>query len=335
MSVILSATLPAWEIAVITIAAVLTFIILFLVILACTVHHIAFGRRYDRNPLYTYFSAEDFGLSAEPTLVPSKRTTLHGYIYSYGEDTHADKIIIFCHGLGPGHCAYMTEISYLCRLGYTVAATDYCGCGETPGRKARGFYSGVIAVRDTIQYIRKDSRFTGRKVLLVGHSWGAYSALCAQGDGVVSISAPDSPSILAVTASSYMPKCIAYAMVPVFKLIDLCAFGSKGTTKCHRAASETKVPMLLIHGELDKAVPLKNSAYNAIPDTRAAKYLAAGKYHNPYNTVPAETKLHELSKASSLKGDAKEAFCRAFDFTAATEEDIAVMQQIAGFLDRI
>ncbi|MCD8308136.1 MAG: alpha/beta hydrolase [Clostridia bacterium] len=332
---LLSAGLPAWEIAVITIAAALAFIILLLIALALVVHHIAFGHRYDRNPLYVYFSAEDFGLSAEPIEVPSKKTALHGYIYSYGEDTHRDKIIVFCHGLGPGHCAYMTEISYLCRLGYIVAATDYCGCGESPGRKARGFYSGVIAVQDTIRYIRKDPRFAGRKVLLVGHSWGAYSAICAQGDGVVSVSAPDSPSILAVTAGSYIPKFIAYAMVPVFKFIDFCAFGSKGTTKCHKAASETDVPMLLIHGELDRAVPLKDSAYTAIPDTKASRYLAPGKYHNPYNTIPAETKLHELSQAASLKGEAKEAFCASFDFTAATEEDPAVMQQIADFLERI
>ncbi len=335
MTILLSASLPAWEIAVITIAAVVAFIILLLVILALFVHHVAFGRRYDRNPLYRYFSAEDFNLSAEPMEVPSKRTTLHGYIYSSGQDTRTDKVIVFCHGLGPGHCAYMTEIAYLCRLGYVVAATDYCGCGETPGKKARGFYSGVIAVQDTVQFIRQDPRFAGRKVLLVGHSWGAYSALCAQADGVVSISAPDSPSILAVTASSYLSRFIAYAMLPVFGLIDLCTFGSKGLTKCHKSALKSNVPMLLIHGEKDKAVPLEHSAYNAIPDTRAAKYLAEGKYHNPYNTIPAETKLHELSQASSLKGEALEAFCKAYDFTAATEEDPAVMQQIADFLEKI
>ncbi|MCD8293737.1 MAG: alpha/beta hydrolase [Clostridia bacterium] len=335
MTILLSAALPAWEIAVIAIAAVLAFIILFLVAIGAIVHHLGFGHRYDRNPLYTYFSAEDFGLSAEPVLVPSKRTTLHGCIYSCGADAHKDKVLIFCHGLGPGHCAYMTEISYLCRLGYTVIATDYCGCGETPGKKARGFYSGVIAAEDTVRFIRKDPRFAGRKVILVGHSWGAYSAICAQGDGVVSISAPDSPSILAVTAGSYMPKFIAYALKPVLGIIDLLTFGSKGMTKCRKAAMRTSVPMLLIHGEMDRAVPLKNSAYNAIPDTRATKFLAPGKYHNPYNTVSAETKLHELSQAGTLKGEAKEAFCKTFDFTAATEEDQAVMQRIADFLEKI
>ncbi len=335
MPYIILAGLPAWGVALIVIAAVLVFAILVIVILGIIAHHVAFGHRYDRDPMVTYLSAEDTGLKAEPIVVPSKPQSLRGYIYTAGEDTHPEKVIVFCHGLGPGHCAYMTEISYFCRLGYTVVAMDYCGCGETPGKKARGFYSGVIAAKDTVQYVRSDARFSKRRVFLVGHSWGAYSAICARGDGAVAISAPNSPSIVSVIAAQYMPKFLAACLKPVLCVIDLFTFGPKGITKCGKAARRGGIPMLLIQGELDKVVPLKASAYTAVPDIRAEKCLAAGKYHNPYNTCAAEAKLNELSKGEALKGDARKEFMESFDFMAAVEEDPAVMQKMADFLDRI
>ena len=39
---------------------------------------VAFGRRYDKNPLLKYFTAEDFGLEAEQI---SSGKFLNGFIY--------------------------------------------------------------------------------------------------------------------------------------------------------------------------------------------------------------------------------------------------------------
>ena len=67
--------------------------------------------RCDDTATVFYFSAEDFpGLNKEPySFNASAGHTLQGYIYSYAEAIPS-RIIVFDHGFGGGHRAYMKEI---------------------------------------------------------------------------------------------------------------------------------------------------------------------------------------------------------------------------------
>ena len=93
--------------------------------------HFVFGKRYDKNPNLKYFSAKDFNLSAELVLLPKG---LKGFIYSKNDIPQNDKLIIFCHGMGPGQVAYTTEIAYFCNHGYSVLAVDSRGCNFSTAR---------------------------------------------------------------------------------------------------------------------------------------------------------------------------------------------------------
>ncbi len=323
------------------VAALVVVVLLCFVVFGIVVNHYAFGRRHDRNKYLRYYTAHEYKLDAEPIYVPSGRILLHGYVYSYEKDLHPDKVIVFCHGLGPGHCAYMTEIAYFCYRGYRVVATDYRGCGETPGRNARGFYSGVVATQKTVEFVKKMDKFAGRQVILLGHSWGGYAAICAQAvtdvDAVVAISAPDSPTrVLANSAGRKIPHSFAYAMIPVWVCINFFLFGPRGSTKCRKAAKEKNTPMLLIQGDLDRTVPMELSAYKAISEDRATKILAEGKYHNPYNTENAEVKLRQLNEAvgrmSIREENEKKDYFAKFNFRATVEEDPVIMQKIADYI---
>lgn len=317
--------MPAYIIPVIIVAVILS-ICLLLLIFAFICEFIVFGKRCDKNPLLKYFTAEDFGLSAEPVSLPKG---LNGFLYKKNEP--ARELIVFCHGMGAGHLAYTTEIAYFCNLGYAVLAVDYRGCNLSEGKNLKGMYSGVKTAIAAIDYAR--SVIKPDKLFLVGHSWGAYSALCASAkrkvDKVVAISAPDTPSkIMQEGAGSAISRPFAAILRPFFYLVEFFNFGAKGNLSASKCAKKNGAPTLLIHGDKDKVVSVKKSAYGNAEGENITKLLARGKAHNPYNTVNAEKQLSELS----AKLRAGERDFTGFDFSAATEEDKEVMRAISEFI---
>lgn len=290
---------------------------------------IAFGKRCDKNPLLKYFTAADFGLTAEPV---SAGKFLKGFIYRNPQKEDNGKVIVFCHGLGAGHIAYTTEIAYFCSQGYTVAALDSKGCNLSGGKNIKGMYEGVKTATSAIDLVRE--KFGDIPVYLVGHSWGAYSALCASYDrkvnAVVAISAPVTPTetMYGGAVNTGMPKLLAYVLRPYWWIINLFRFGAKGNANAARRARKNATPTLLIHGDNDGIVKLKNSAYFQAGGGHITKLLCNGKKHNPYNTENAERLLGELSLKLSEGENIK-----SFDFSAATQEDKEVMTSISEFLE--
>lgn len=313
--------MTALEIVLVVAAAV----ILLFCIFAAVSYSFAFGKRYDINPDIKYFTAKDFGLCAEEIVIGK----LNGIIYS--EDGATDEnIIIFVHGMGPGHIAYTTEIAYFCRQGYTVIAVDSLGCNASGGRSIRGMYEGVKSALQTIDFAKK--QFPESRISLVGHSWGGYSVLCASAlrkvDKVIAISAPSSPvRTIYEGAGRVLSPFLAGECVPFWWLINLFIFGKNGNLNAAKCADKSGTPTLIIHGGIDGVVSPLNAAYYRANGENVTKFLAEGKAHNPYNTVTAEQKLKELSYLLSRKESLD-----GFDFQAATEEDEEVMKIMCKFL---
>ena len=306
-------------------------IILF--VIAYLINKGVFGARHDKNPLLKYYTADDFNLSAEQVDISCvKNKYIRGVIYKKKGVAPKEELIIFCHGMGPGHIAYTTEIAYLCNLGYTVLAPDYYGSGLSDGKNIKNINNGCDTVCKAIYYARENLISNG-KIFLVGHSWGGHSALCAaehtgEVSAVVSMSAPDkSEKVMYNTIRKRIPKFFADVIYPYLCLV--C--GGESSAK---AAENCSAKVLLIHGEKDPLVSLDASAYGVADGKNITKYLAKDKRHNPYNTVSAEKKLSELLKGTHKykKGEVGEEFFKDFDFAAATEEDSAVMGEIAQFL---
>lgn len=300
---------------------------------------VAFGRRYDKNPLLKYLTAEDCGLESEQI---SSGKFLNGFIYKNAKAVQNGKVIVFCHGMGPGQIAYTTEIAYFCNIGYTVVAFDVKGCNFSRGRNIKGMYEGVKTAVAATDFAR--ARFPEKKVYLVGHSWGGYSALCASAerkvDAVVAIAAPATPSKTTMygAVNFGLPKPFAAVLRPFWWIIDLLKFGAKGNANAAKRAVKSGIPTLLIHGGEDRVVTFKNAAYTLADGDNITKYYAPGKRHNPYNTVSAENKLAELQnglmRAKKMTVQQKEEFFSNFDYLAAVEEDGEVMNTIAEFLNK-
>ena len=328
--------MQALYITLIAVFGTIILIVATLFLVAFAVNKGVFGTRHDKNPLLKYYTAEDFGLTARQVDISCvKNEYVRGVIYKKEGVALKKELIIFCHGMGPGHIAYTTEISYLCNLGYTVLAPDYYGSGLSDGKNLKSNLSALNAIMASIFYAEANLSFD--KIYLVGHSWGAYSALCAANQAgtvsaVVAISAPDkSEKIMRNSLSKRMPKFVANLLYPF--LCIACGGESAG-----KSAEQImpKIPILLIHGEKDPLVPLEISAFTAANGEHITKYLAKDKRHNPYNTVAAEKKLAELLKGTHQykNGEVDEEFFKNFDFAAATEEDSEVMAEIARFLSK-
>ena len=303
-------------------AIVISVVLLLLFLFACLIYIFAFGKRIDKNPSFKYFTAEDFSLTAQPVALSDG---LNGFIYGKGEPKK-DKLIIVCHGMGAGHIAYSTEIAYFCNLGYTMLAVDSFGCNFSEGKRIKGMYSGVRTAVSAVDYAK--SLYPLQKVWLIGHSWGAYSALCASTerkvDGVVAISSPLTPSKTIQQASArIISKPFSAILRPFLWFVNFLTYGKNGNKNAAKCAIKSGVPTLLIHGDKDKVVPIKGSAFAKANGKNITKLIAEGKGHNPYNTANAE-KL--LARLFSLKDFSE------FDFKGATEEDEEVMRAVADFI---
>lgn len=310
------------EIVLIAVAAFAALAIILLFALAAISFNVAFGKRYDKNPLLKYFTAEDFSLEAKPV----QTGKLCGYIYNTG----CEKVVVFCHGMGAGHIAYTTEIAYLCNKGFTVLALDSLGCNLSQGKNIKGMYSGVETAIAAVKLAKEN--FPDKKIYLVGHSWGAYSALCASAhtkvNAVVAISPPDNPvKTMQEGAKPVIGKFLSALLKPFWYLLNFFKYGVKGNSSAAKCADKNGVPTLIIHGDCDRIVTVGKAA--VYKSKKAEKLIVAGKGHNPYNTENAERLLAELN--AMLRAGKIDPL---FDFNAATEEDLSVMDEITSFISK-
>ena len=97
-------------------------------------------RRYEEHDTTKYFSASDFkDISSDPYEFKNcNGETLRGAFYS-SSNKIPGRIVIFEHGLGSGHRAYIREIVMLAEHGYTVFAYDRTGCVSSDGESIKGF----------------------------------------------------------------------------------------------------------------------------------------------------------------------------------------------------
>ena len=129
--------------------------------------------RYDKEVGVPFYSHEDFkGLYQEAyTFTNSLKAEIHYFFYYY-DNYKEDKIILFCHGLGPGHTAYLKEIETLAKYGYKVLTLDYMGCGESKGKLLRSLNEPTRDANELLDFLKLDL-----PIVVVGHSLGGYTAL--------------------------------------------------------------------------------------------------------------------------------------------------------------
>ncbi|MGN1060967.1 MAG: alpha/beta hydrolase [Candidatus Coproplasma sp.] len=322
-----------WQIILIVFGCVFVLLTLILIMMGVVINKVVFARQ-DKNPEFKYFTAEEFNLITEDIDVTYKGEKLYSKLYSTKPVEECEKVVIFQHGFGAGTSSYMTEIASLAKFGYAVVATDAYACNNSTGKKVGGFFAGTEAVIATYIGVKRCEKLKDKKVVLVGHSWGAYSVCCAANkvkvDGVVALSGFNAPAQCIcdqLKMIAPMGKLMAPVLHPIFFFINMFR-SSNGNTHAANALKKSGVKALLIHGKKDRTVPKKHSAAQKAQGDNVTKLILADKKHNPYNTVAAE---ECLAKLLSFSGDNEE-FYKNFDWTKATEEDDKIMSNIDSFI---
>lgn len=301
--------------------------------------------RCDDTDTVFYFSAENFdGLSKESyTFKASAGHTLQGYIYEY-PNAKPDRLVVFDHGFGGGHRAYMKEIEMLCRHGYTVFSYDHTGCMESGGDSPNGMAQSLCDLNDCIGTIKTDARFAGRSISVIGHSWGGFST------ANISALHPEITHVVDIAGFVAVKEIIDSLVTGVLKhyrkvIMKVEHDANPIFADFHAVESlkKSKAKALLIYSEDDHIVNRRN--FDILKEGLAERentrfLLVNGKRHNPNYTEKAVGLLKEFSDAKrkllknkKITVEERRAFAASFDWNAMTEQDAAVWQVIFEHLD--
>ena len=301
--------------------------------------------RCDDTETVFYYSAADFaGLQSEAYAFQSSMGhTLQGYIYFY-ENPIAGRLIVFDHGFGGGHRAYMKEIEKLCAHGYRVFAYDHTGCMESGGESPRGLAQSLCDLNDCITTIKSDKRFEGLDISVMGHSWGAFSTLN------IAALHPEISHIVAmcgfVSVEEMIKTFFAGPLKGYRKAVLALEHESNPVFFNFNAVDSLKnanVKALLIYSEDDKLC--RRTHYDILKEELGNKenvhfMFVSGKGHNPNYTADAVKSLGEFGKArakfakkKNLTSEEKARFVASFDWKKITDQDEAVWNDIFAHLD--
>ena len=301
--------------------------------------------RCDDTGCVFYFDASDFpGLKKAPySFTATAGHTLRGYIYSY-DGADEKRIIVFDHGFGGGHRAYMKEIEKLCKHGYTVFAYDHTGCMESEGATPGGMAHSLCDLNDCIKAIKADNRFEGMSISVMGHSWGAFSTLN------ISALHPEITHIVAMCGFVSVKDMVNATFSGLLKgyrkaIMALETESNPAFVKYNavETLSHSKTKALLIYSEDDPMC--KKVHYDILEKGLKDKenvtlMLCNNKGHNPNYTEDAVKILGEFGKARAklarnkkTTAEDKAMFVASYDWDAMTVQDEAVWQKIFEHLD--
>ena len=302
--------------------------------------------RCDDTETVFYFTPKDFpGLQAEShAFVASAGHKLQGYFYQY-ENPIPDRLVVFDHGFGGGHRAYMKEIHMLCRHGYRVFSYDHTGCMESEGETPNGLSQSLCDLNDCITMLKADPRFTQTRISVMGHSWGAFSTLN------ISALHPDISHVVAMAGFVSVPEMVGTFFRGWMKgyrkaILALEARSNPEFIKYNavETLSNSNTRALLIYSEND-SICLKTH-YDILRSNLAKKdnvrfLFLANRGHNPNYTAAAVSYLNEYAKArvklvrkKGLTAEEKAAFVASYDWEKMTVQDEAVWQVIFEHLDQ-
>lgn len=306
------------------------------------------NKRCEGDENLKYLKAKNFdNLNARPIDFKSdKGQTLNGFLYSSAKVDSYKALVVFSHGMGAGHLAYTTEINYFAQKGYLVLSFDNTGTCESEGAKINGFAQGIIDLKFALEFVKSREDLKEMPIILVGHSWGAYSVCNVSAitdieiKGIVAFSPFNSMNKLIRDIAKTKTKLDLSILSPFFDLINLIRFGKTGILRTCDTINDNSVPTLVMHGGNDMQVTVKNSPVgkpHKIKDNENARtVLYESKFHNVYLAKDAEQYLNDtFAKIETLGKDSPEAYevYQNIDYALITKEDLTVMETALSFME--
>ena len=303
--------------------------------------------RQDNPRNIFYFSPSDFpGLHAHAHRFTSKLGhELNGWFYHYDNPTPG-RLLVFDHGMGNGHRAYMREIERLAKAGYLVFSYDHTGCMTSGGDSTNGFAQSLSDLDDCITHLKQVAQLQDRTICVMGHSWGGFStmniaAIHPEITHVVSMSG-------FVSVEKIVEQSISGILAPYRKaLLALESRANPDYVNFNAAESlqDVSAKVLLIYSSNDSVVNKAvhyDTLYKALAGKPNIRFLLVhGKDHSPNYTVDAVNyknqffaEFQKAEKKKQLETNAKQlAFMAKYDFRRMTEQDDRLWTIILDYLN--
>ncbi|MBR6323294.1 MAG: alpha/beta hydrolase [Lachnospiraceae bacterium] len=207
------------------------------------------------------FLAEN-GLARREYTIEGTKGKLQGYLYMKNGSETADctDMIVFSHGIGNGHIAYLSWIGEFMKLPDTCVFTyDATGNGRSDGNATGGLPQGVKDLDSVLNFIESDEKLAAPEITLVGHSWGAFSA------GSVLEFHPEikqaalfcgfnaSENMLQTYAQKYAGP-VVYLFLPYVELYEMIKFGKYGNASIVRGCLQSGARVIFTQPLDDKTV---------------------------------------------------------------------------------
>lgn len=300
-----------------------------------------FTRKEEDKRIF-YFRKENFpGLNCRSYhFKSSKGFMLQGYFYYYN-DFKKKHLIIFDHGLGAGHYAYLREIELIAKEGYLVFAYDHTGCVESEGENIGGFSQSLVDLDDAIKSINTIEHLKDFPLSIIGHSWGGYSTLniCKLHPNIKSVVAISGFISVHDMIKQTFKFPLNFLRKEIYdlefksnsKYIDFCAIDS---------LKDFKGKALIIHSIDDKMVSYKRHFYKlkkALNNSNNIAFLTVkGKNHNPnysYDALKCKDSFFEDLKKFDKLGIDEVTFKNSYDWFKITEQDMSIWKIIFNTLE--
>lgn len=288
--------------------------------------------RYDKDGFTPYLSSDDFsGLNKETHSFINSLGAEISYFYYYYKDYNPNLVILFLHGLGPGHTAYLREIETLAKMGYKVLTLDYMGCDSSKGDKMPSLNEPTRDVDELLNLLNLQT-----EVVVIGHSLGGYTAY-----NIMNIR---NELHKAVVMSGFLRPDIVLNYLMKVKVFSkaIAKYEKKVEPKYYpidnyRYIKETKDKLLIVHSKDDPVVNYSAALKPIIEANNPNVEILSvnGRGHNPNYSDSAAKKVTEVfSKYYNLKKDEdKKALMEKQDVWAMTEQDPEIFNKIKSFIE--
>ena len=302
--------------------------------------------RHDPGGTARYFGPEDFPeiIVEEFDFTSRMGHTLKGYFYKK-EGTREDRVILFEHGMGCGHRAYMREIATIVDAGYYVFSYDHTGTLASGGDHIGGLTQSLVDLDDAISALKAAGRLDGKTLSVIGHSWGGFSSM--------NIGAIHKDITHIVTMSGYpsvrrmlgkILKGLLKGYIPAVLRSEEERFGGYADADAKFNLLNTPAKVLLIHSRDDHMVPFAifEELEGLLGERENLSFLPLdGKRHNPTYTADAVVykddffaAVTEMRKKKKFPTpESKAEFVARYDFVRMTAQDEEVWQKIFGHLE--
>ena len=300
-----------------------------------------FIRNDNPNGIF-YFSAADFpGLQAQSYDFKSQMGhDLRGYFYYY-ENPIPGRLVVFDHGMGNGHRAYLREIECLAKAGFLVYSYDHTGCMRSGGENTNGFAQSLKDLDDCFKALKNEPALQDRTFSVMGHSWGGFSTMN------IATLHPEITHVVAMSGFVSVKRILEQTFTGLMKgarkaLYELETRSNPGYVEFDAVQSlqKTNAKVLLIASDDDKVVHKSHHLdvlEHALSGRSNIRFLVTkNKGHNPSYTCDAVRYKddffaqfqRQVKKKKLETKQQQEAFMSAFDWWRMTEQDEAVWDVI-------